>query len=301
MTTKPQTLLPLPDPPEREPDDMTSVQHLGENGNLHHLVQYLGNPETTIVSGERYIVPAPGTPSNQRIAPDMLISFNSDPALYRQDNGYVISRQGKPPDLVMEIASERTGKNDVEDKPARYAALGIPEYWRFDETGGFHGSRLAGDRLVDGQYEPIATLGGRGRSPAGLQHCAEPFHPVGTRSNSVGATHRQGGKYPPSSRKGRGRMRPRKPRHRPSKAAWQPRPECGSWRRNWRGGTKMDRSATTQHQFYFADDPGSAEKVKRWKRAAAGSVRDRSAGRRRIPITSTPGSGNGPTQPRVPS
>ena len=63
----------------------------------------------------------------------------------------------------------------------------------------------------------------------------------------------------------------------------------------------MDRSATTQHQFYFADDPGSAEKVKRWKRAAAGSVRDRSAGRRRIPITSAPGSGNGPTQPRVPS
>jgi Uma2 family endonuclease len=157
MTTKPQTLLPLPDPPEREPDDMTSVQHLGENGNLHHLIQYLGNPETTIVSGERYIVPVPGTPSNQRIAPDMLISFNSDPALYRQDNGYVISRQGKPPDLVMEIASERTGKNDVEDKPARYAALGIPEYWRFDETGNFHGSRLAGDRLVDGQYEPIAV------------------------------------------------------------------------------------------------------------------------------------------------
>ena len=160
MTTKPQTLLPLPDPPEREPDDMTSVQHLGENGNLHHLVQYLGNPETTIVSGERYIVPIPGTPSNQRIAPDMLISFNADPALYRQDNSYVISRQGKPPDLVLEIASERTGKNDVENKPARYAALAIPEYWRFDETGDFHGTRLAGDRLVDGRYEsvPIETI-----------------------------------------------------------------------------------------------------------------------------------------------
>ena len=44
MTTKPQTLLPLPDPPEHEPDDMTNVQHLGENGNMHHLAQYLGNP-----------------------------------------------------------------------------------------------------------------------------------------------------------------------------------------------------------------------------------------------------------------
>ena len=36
-----------------------------------------------------------------------------------------------------------------------YAGLDIPEYWRFDETGQFHGTRLAGDRLVDGQYEPI--------------------------------------------------------------------------------------------------------------------------------------------------
>ena len=156
MTTRTQTLLPLPDPPEREPDDMTSVQHLGENGNLHHLAQYLGNQDTTIVSGERYIIPEPGAPADQRIYPDMLVSFNSDPALYRQDNSYVISRQGKPPDLVMEIASRKTGGTDVEDKPGRYAALGVSEYWRFDETGDFHGTKLAGDRLVEGQYEPIA-------------------------------------------------------------------------------------------------------------------------------------------------
>ena len=107
------------------------------------------------MSGERYIVPEPGTPADQRIAPDMLISFNANPALYRHDNSYVISRQGKPPDLVMEIASRRTGGIDVEDKPARYAALGIPEYWRFDETGEFHGTKLAGDRLAEGRYEPI--------------------------------------------------------------------------------------------------------------------------------------------------
>ena len=158
MTTK-QTRLPavnpLPSPPKHEPDDMTSVQHLGENGNLHHIIQHLGNPDTTIVSGERYIVPGPGTPANQRISPDMLVSFNANPALYRQDNSYIISRQGKPPDLVMEIASRRTGATDIEDKPARYAALGIPEYWRFDETGEFHRTRLAGDRLVEGRYEPI--------------------------------------------------------------------------------------------------------------------------------------------------
>ena len=155
MTTKRQTFLPIPDPPEHEPDDMASVQHLGENGNMHHLAKYLGNPDNTIVSGERFIVPTPETPSNQRISPDLLIAFNANPALYRQDNSYVISRQGKPPDLVMEIASRRTGEIDIEDKPARYAQLGIPEYWRFDETGEFHRTRLAGDRLVEGRYEPI--------------------------------------------------------------------------------------------------------------------------------------------------
>ena len=56
----------------------------------------------------------------------------------------------------MEMASRSTGETDARDEPARYAALGIPEYWRFEETGNFHGTRLAGDRLVGGRYEPIA-------------------------------------------------------------------------------------------------------------------------------------------------
>ena len=134
---------------------LVDVEHVGRSL-VQGVAQCLGNPDTTIVSGERFIVPTPGTPSNQRISPDMLISFNDNPALYRQDNSYVISRQGKPPDLVMEIASRRTGETDVEDKPARYAGLGIPDYWRFDETGQFHGTMLAGGRLVDGRYEPVA-------------------------------------------------------------------------------------------------------------------------------------------------
>ena len=41
------------------------------------------------------------------------------------------------------------------DKRADYAALGIPEYWRFDEAARRRDNRLAGDRLVDGRYEPI--------------------------------------------------------------------------------------------------------------------------------------------------
>ena len=144
----------LPDPPEREPDDMTSAEHLSETGLHHHLKQFLGNLDSTIVSGEKYITARRG--GDMRY-PDLLVAFGVDPEAYRETNGYVISEQGKPPDWVLEIASEGTGHNDVGEKREFYAALGIPEYWRFDQTpdGRWHGSRLAGDQLVDGEYVAI--------------------------------------------------------------------------------------------------------------------------------------------------
>ena len=96
----------LPDPPEGDPEDMTSFDPLARNGSVHHLAQHLGNPGTTIVAGERYITRAPGSPSSQRLAPDLLIAFDADPEAYRENNGYIISEQGKPPDFVLEIASQ---------------------------------------------------------------------------------------------------------------------------------------------------------------------------------------------------
>ena len=148
----------LPDPPEREPDEkMTTAIHLHEPGNTHHLAQHFGNPETTLVTAERYITMLPellpsGSP---RRYPDLMIAFGVDSALYRQSNGYIISEQGKPPDFVLEVASRSTGREDTGPKRRDYEALGISEYWRFDETGEFHHTRLAGDRLVNGQYIPI--------------------------------------------------------------------------------------------------------------------------------------------------
>ena len=145
----------LPDPPEGNPDDMTSFDHLALSGSVHHVARHLGNPETTIVAGERYLTREPGAPAADRMAPDLLIALGADTEAHRENNGYVISEQGKPPDFILEIVSRSTGRQDVVEKRTAYADLGIPEYWRFDETGEFHGTRLAGDRLVDGQYEPV--------------------------------------------------------------------------------------------------------------------------------------------------
>ena len=50
-----------------------------------------------MIPGESYIAHASGIPANQQIAPGMTVSFNA--VLYLEDNGYVISREGKPPNI----------------------------------------------------------------------------------------------------------------------------------------------------------------------------------------------------------
>ena len=157
--TKPISRFRLPDPPERQDDEkMSTVEHLHRPSNTHHLLQHFGNPDTTLVTAERFItmMPERRLPSGRtRGVPDLLIAFGVDPKLYREDNGYIVQTQGKPPDFVLEVASRSTGDEDTGPKRDDYAALGILEYWRFDATGEYHGARLAGDRLVDGGYQPI--------------------------------------------------------------------------------------------------------------------------------------------------
>ena len=146
----------FPDPPERTPEDMTGFKHLARTGNAYMLGEYLGNSETTLVAGDQFVSLAVTGEMRGLRYPDMLVAFDVDTAAYWDRNAYVVSDQGKPPDFVMEIASRSTGRIDVTDKRVDYASLAIPEYWRFDETGEYHGARLAGDRLVGGEYEPIS-------------------------------------------------------------------------------------------------------------------------------------------------
>lgn len=146
----------LPDPPEHPDEQMTNFDHIALNGTAYLLSKHLGNPATTLIAGERFLVVRPTRGMAGSRYPDLLIAFDVDPVAYKENNGYTIDEQGKPPDFVMEIASRRTGRQDIVGKRNGYAALGIPEYWRFDETGEFHRTLLAGARLAaDGQYQPI--------------------------------------------------------------------------------------------------------------------------------------------------
>ena len=144
----------LPDPPE--PEDMNNHLYFNSQGNSLHLTRHLGNEDTTLIIAGVYISPEPTGSRLGLFEPDLLIAFNVDPAACIARNGYVISEQGKPPDFVLEIGSRSTGRRDVTVKRDGYATLRIPEYWRFDPSGGeYHGAPLAGDRLDGGAYQPI--------------------------------------------------------------------------------------------------------------------------------------------------
>ena len=148
----------LPEPPKTPDERMTASRHLSLTGGAHFLAEHLGNPDTTIIGADLYITPVlPSELADMTGVPypDLMVVFDAEPAAYLARNGYVISEQGKPPDFVLEVASRSTGRRDTVNKRIIYAQLGILEYWRFDQTGRYHRTRLAGDRLVEGQYEPI--------------------------------------------------------------------------------------------------------------------------------------------------
>jgi len=160
MTTTRPAKLPspsvvLPDIPQRHPDDMTSVKHLHEPGQTHHLSQYLGKSDTTLVTGDRYVILGPDYDSNDNRYPDLLVAFDVDLDAYEASNGYVISEQSKPPDFIMEVASRYTAADDLGPKKDYYERLRVGEYWLFDGEGRFYGFTLRGYRLVDGRYEEI--------------------------------------------------------------------------------------------------------------------------------------------------
>ena len=96
------------------------------------------------------------TNGNRRVAPDFLITFDVDSAwIWANLPNYLIWKIGKPPHFVMEVASPSTAANDLGRKRDLYERLGVQEYWRFDATGGDHyGEPMAGERLVDGIYQP---------------------------------------------------------------------------------------------------------------------------------------------------
>ncbi|MDE0177191.1 MAG: Uma2 family endonuclease [Gammaproteobacteria bacterium] len=83
------------------------------------------------------------------VVPDVLVAFGVEGG---SRMSYKIWEEGKPPDLVVEVLSHRTWRKDLRDKPGLYEALGIAEYWSFDQHRLSDDPPLLVRRLVNGSY-----------------------------------------------------------------------------------------------------------------------------------------------------
>lgn len=175
MTTKPMRQQDG-NPPEGELVDDLSIEYPSSDGEpmAESDLQYVPLTETVstlrvrfsnrpdvYVAGDMLVYYRPNEPSAS-VAPDVFAVFGTTGNHPR--DSWIVWREGKAPDFVLEIVSESTWRRDVEEKRRIYAEMGVSEYWRFDPTGRCFTPSLMGEMLVDGEYRPGAMSGAGGAS-----------------------------------------------------------------------------------------------------------------------------------------
>ena len=122
------------------------------------LDMYYAEDPMTYVSGDLMMFYEEGD-KRRHLAPDVFVVRGV--AKGRRLN-YLIWEEGKAPDLVIEVTSKSTRKEDQGPKRALYRdRLVVPEYFQFDPFGEYLRPSLQGFRLIDGDYRPIEPVDGR--------------------------------------------------------------------------------------------------------------------------------------------
>ena len=139
----------LPDP---EPVE-DAMQQLPTITRIYPMIEgHFSDRPDVLVTGEAYLCWDRAN-RNAKLSPDCMVAFGVNVEDVELRNGYLIWEMGKPPDVVIEVASETTARTDLTSKRERYASLGIAEYWRLDPSGGDrYGDPLVGEYLSGGEY-----------------------------------------------------------------------------------------------------------------------------------------------------
>ena len=103
------------------------------------------------VAGDLFLYYEEGNPGAV-VAPDVFVVLG---APNRLRSSYMLWREPKAPDFVLEITSQSTRTQDQGTKRERYALLGVQEYFQYDPTHDYLEPPLQGLRLVGKVYQPI--------------------------------------------------------------------------------------------------------------------------------------------------
>ena len=90
------------------------------------------------------------------VAPDVYVVVGA-PASPPRDT-YMLWKEPKAPDFVLEVTSASTRHNDERRKREVYAALGVREYFLYDPRAEWLAPPLQGWRLHEGAYRPLPAV-----------------------------------------------------------------------------------------------------------------------------------------------
>lgn len=110
------------------------------------------------VSGNMLLYYEEGNPQAV-VAPDVFVVIGAEK---RERSSYMLWREPKAPDFVLEITSKSTVSQDQGVKKGLYAFLGVAEYFQYDPTADYLEPPLQGYRLVNGNYEEIPPAAATG-------------------------------------------------------------------------------------------------------------------------------------------
>jgi Uma2 family endonuclease len=122
------------------------------------LKAYFAGAPLVYVSGNLLIFYEPGN-KRKHVSPDVFVVRGV--AKHDRPN-YLVWEEGKGPELVIELTSKTTRKQDLEKKFQLYRdVLKVQEYFLFDPLGDYLKPRLQGFRLRAREYHPIRPVADR--------------------------------------------------------------------------------------------------------------------------------------------
>jgi Uma2 family endonuclease len=125
---------------------------------IETLIDWYAAAPRTYVSGNLLLFYEEGNRRKHK-SPDVFVVKGIDK---HQRPNYLLWEEGKGPDVVIELTSSSTRREDERDKYQFYQdVLRVKEYFLFDPLGDYLKPPLKGYRLRRGEYHPIRFVAGR--------------------------------------------------------------------------------------------------------------------------------------------
>ena len=127
------------------------------------LTRHFAERSDVYVSGNMLMYYEEGNP-RKSVAPDVFVVVGASRDEDRDT--YLLWREPKAPDFVLEVTSKSTRRNDLVTKRALYESLGVAEYFMFDPRAEYLAPPLQGFGLRRGRYAALQAAALPNGAPA---------------------------------------------------------------------------------------------------------------------------------------